>query len=131
MASMDVEATAVIKKNSKNNNTKGCVKVMEKLPQHILFVLKCGIIIVRLPGASRDESLIGAVQTTGYDMIPTKPVVIVSARRWITQRLLYLRYLHQLQTESVSSEYHSFPDYRSHRAADHPQYYHLYRLVLL
>ena len=39
MASMDVEATAVIKKNSKNNNTKGCVKVMEKLPQHILFVL--------------------------------------------------------------------------------------------
>lgn len=27
MASMDVEATAVIKKNSKNNNIKGCVKV--------------------------------------------------------------------------------------------------------
>ena len=27
VASMDVEATAVIKKNSKNNNTKGCVKV--------------------------------------------------------------------------------------------------------
>ena len=35
--SMDVEAIAVIKKNSKNNNIKGCVKVMEKLPQHILF----------------------------------------------------------------------------------------------
>ena len=40
MVSMDVEAIAVIKKNSKkNNNTKGCVKAMEKLPQHILFVL--------------------------------------------------------------------------------------------
>ena len=36
VVSMDVEATAVIKKNSKNN-IKGCVKVMEKLPQHILF----------------------------------------------------------------------------------------------
>ena len=30
-------AAAVIKKNSKNNNIKGCAKVMEKLPQHILF----------------------------------------------------------------------------------------------
>ena len=30
VASMDVEAIAVIKKNSKNNNTKECVKVMEK-----------------------------------------------------------------------------------------------------
>ena len=40
MVSMDVEAIAVIKKNrQKNNNTKGCVKAMEKLPQHILFVL--------------------------------------------------------------------------------------------
>ena len=39
MVSMDAEVTAVIKKNSKNNNTKGCVKVMEKLPQRILFVL--------------------------------------------------------------------------------------------
>ena len=27
MVSMDAEATAVIKKNSKNNNTKGCAKV--------------------------------------------------------------------------------------------------------
>ena len=27
VVSMDVEATAVIKKNSKNNNTKGCAKV--------------------------------------------------------------------------------------------------------
>ena len=36
MASMDAEATAVIKKNSKNNNIKGCAKVMEKLPQCIL-----------------------------------------------------------------------------------------------
>ena len=35
MASMDAEATAVIKKNNKKNNTKGCAKVMEKLPQHI------------------------------------------------------------------------------------------------
>ena len=39
MVSMDVEAIVVIKKNSKKNNTKGCVKAMEKLPQHILFVL--------------------------------------------------------------------------------------------
>ena len=29
VVSMDVEAIAAIKKNSKNNNTKGCVKVME------------------------------------------------------------------------------------------------------
>lgn len=29
--STDVEAIAVIKKNSKNNNTKGCVRVMEEL----------------------------------------------------------------------------------------------------
>ncbi len=29
VVSMDVEAIAVIKKNSKNINTKGCVKVME------------------------------------------------------------------------------------------------------
>lgn len=29
MASMDVKAIAVIKKNSKKNNTKGCVKVMK------------------------------------------------------------------------------------------------------
>ena len=34
VASMDVEAIAVIKKNSKKiiNNTKGCAKVMEMLP---------------------------------------------------------------------------------------------------
>ena len=32
VVSMVVEVTAVIRKNSKNNNTKGCVKVMEKLP---------------------------------------------------------------------------------------------------
>ena len=31
VVSMDVETIAVIKKNSKNNNTKGCVKVMEEL----------------------------------------------------------------------------------------------------
>ncbi len=31
VVSMDVEAIAVIKKNSKNNNTKGCVKVMKEL----------------------------------------------------------------------------------------------------
>ena len=31
VVSMDVEAIAVIKKNSKNNNTKGCVKVMQEL----------------------------------------------------------------------------------------------------
>ena len=37
MASTDAEVTAVIKKNSKNNNIKGCAKVMEKLPQHILL----------------------------------------------------------------------------------------------
>ncbi len=29
VVSMDMEAIAAIKKNSKNNNTKGCVKVME------------------------------------------------------------------------------------------------------
>ena len=46
MASMDVEATAVIKKNSKNNNIKGCVKVMEKLPQHILLCYVILILIV-------------------------------------------------------------------------------------
>mgnify|MGYP007105420521 FL=1 len=34
VASMDAEAIAVIKKNSKKiiNNTKGCTKVMETLP---------------------------------------------------------------------------------------------------
>ena len=31
VVSMDVETIAVIQKNSKNNNTKGCVKVMEEL----------------------------------------------------------------------------------------------------
>ena len=31
VVSMDVEAIAVIKKNNKNNNTKGCVRVMEEL----------------------------------------------------------------------------------------------------
>mgnify|MGYP000464247834 CR=1 FL=1 len=31
VVSMDVEVIAVIKKNNKNNNTKGCVKVMEEL----------------------------------------------------------------------------------------------------
>ena len=31
VVSMDVEAIAVIKKNSKNNNAKGCIKVMEEL----------------------------------------------------------------------------------------------------
>lgn len=31
IVSMDVEAIAVIKKNSKNNNTKGCIRVMEEL----------------------------------------------------------------------------------------------------
>ena len=31
VVSMDVEAIAVIKKNSKNNITKGCVRVMEEL----------------------------------------------------------------------------------------------------
>ena len=30
VVSMDVETIAVIKKNSKNNNTKGCVRVMEE-----------------------------------------------------------------------------------------------------
>lgn len=31
VVSMDVEAIAVIKKNRKNSNTKGCVRVMEEL----------------------------------------------------------------------------------------------------
>ncbi len=31
VVSMDVETIAVIKKNRKNNNTKGCVKVMQEL----------------------------------------------------------------------------------------------------
>ena len=31
VVSMAVEAIAVIKKNSKNNNPKGCVRVMEEL----------------------------------------------------------------------------------------------------
>ena len=31
VVSMDVETIAVIKKNSKKYNTKGCVKVMEEL----------------------------------------------------------------------------------------------------
>ena len=31
VVSMDVEAIAVSKKNNKNNNTKGCVRVMEEL----------------------------------------------------------------------------------------------------
>ena len=31
VVSMGVEAIAVIKKNNKNNNTKGCVRVMEEL----------------------------------------------------------------------------------------------------
>ena len=31
VVNMDVETIAVIKKNSKNNNTKGCVRVMEEL----------------------------------------------------------------------------------------------------
>ena len=53
--SMDAEATAVIKKNSKNNNIKGCAKVMEKLPQHILlcyFHIYSGNRITRTSGAS-------------------------------------------------------------------------------
>ena len=36
---MDVEVIAVIKKNSKNNNTKGCVRVMEELSGYILLYL--------------------------------------------------------------------------------------------
>ena len=51
VASMDVEATAVIKKNSKNNNIKGCAKVMEKLPQRILFCVIFILIISCLPKA--------------------------------------------------------------------------------
>ena len=39
--------------------------------------------------------------------------------------------LHQLQTESVSSKYHSCLDYQFRRASDHLQYYHFYRPVLL
>ena len=37
VVSMDAEAIAVIKKNRKNNHTKGCVKVMEELSWYILL----------------------------------------------------------------------------------------------
>ena len=39
VVSMDVETIAVIKKNSKNNNTIGCVRVMEELSWYILLYL--------------------------------------------------------------------------------------------
>lgn len=45
-------------------------------------------------------------------------------------RFIYWHRQHQLQIESVSSGYHSCPDYQFHRASDHPQYYHFYRLKL-
>ena len=41
VASMDVEATAVIKKNSKNNNIKGCVKVTGEVTVAHPFVICC------------------------------------------------------------------------------------------
>ena len=41
VVSMDVEATAVIKKNSKNNNIKGCVKATEEVILTHPFVIFC------------------------------------------------------------------------------------------
>ena len=68
------------------------------------------IILYAISGNANGYHMTG----TGWKTIVYQPV---------PDSIIYLRYLHQLQIESASSEYHSCPGYQFPRASDLRQYY--------